>query len=190
MLFVYASFPILNNPNCPEWVEPLAQKLEESSNITLRNPWLTPHEEHQRRKCFDEWLKYDIVLTDTLLKERIPQKLHNIPNTQTLSELENIKNLSNIVERELYFILRSDLVIADFSLSSHGGLMAIMYAFILGIPIIGINNTEYITSPWVNYHTLYITSSVDIKQLTRLTTSMLLTNEYNFEKRVVKTQKP
>jgi len=119
------------------------------------------------QKCSDEecfgW-RNDLInkLSDiyTLIDPTI-RDYRNVPKTP--------KMCREICEKDKYEIRKSDLIIVNalFSKGSWGTPMEVMYAYMLGIPIITVTNTM---NPWLSHHSYKIFDSFDcvVKYLRKL----------------------
>jgi hypothetical protein len=154
MTLCYVSYPLIDTDKVPRWIasfaaHPLVQ--QESWGIydpglgfagNMQNPrCLVPlsesHRISERATRNREALRLDPALFAPLTRESMRR-----------IEAADAGPSVDIPFKHLYALLRSDVVLADLDEPNHGESHEVLYAYLLGVPVVGIAN-RFILSPWV-----------------------------------------
>jgi len=150
-MLIYCSFPIMGYSQKPQWVDNLKNSLFVKSQ---------------------EWLIYDPYIKvgeQPTLLDAVPQlqinkladthhallKIHELclsSSPEAIQQLfrSDVGDLAtDVIFKDLYFLIRSNIVIVDLNHKSSGGTpQEVLYAHILNIPIYGISAKSH-QSPWM-----------------------------------------
>jgi len=152
MKLIYCSFNLVDSDGPPDWISKLkVNPVVRQEKWSIYNPYMS----------FSENVGADATIL-TLLND--PQRIAKADPKALKLEPDLFKGLQDVMPRitasdssasidvafkSLYVILRSDLVLVDLNSPGHGeASQEIMYAYLFGIPVIGLAH-RFILSPWV-----------------------------------------
>ena len=152
---IYASYPLLDQDGIPDWVGKLA-----GNPVARREKWVVYNPALGLTGNLEGNLVMAAVLSDdtrlSLLAARNRQQLKLDPMlfesfgkiVQRLRAADEAPTL-DVSFRNLYVILRSDIVLVDLDRLGHGEpSQEVLYAYLSGVPVVGIAH-RFMLSPWM-----------------------------------------
>ncbi len=154
MKLIYCSYPLMDAEVQVDWIDKLAKNpVARKENWAIYNPRLgfvenfetdpyravamtDPGRISEKAKALAEPLQLD-----PMLFLPFPEVQHRLAAADRAPTVD-------VPFKDLYVILRSDIVLADISNANHGEDQAVMYAHLLGIPVVAISH-RFIMSPWI-----------------------------------------
>ena len=150
-LLVYCSYPILGQQSEPSWVSSLSDVLSRNKGqYCLYRPWLTL-EDQLKNSDLQQCLVKDPnpILGNNSSLFKIPDRVFS-PVSDVINDLLFFDGTDPHVLmpiKDLYCLVRSQILIADISLPSYGEVPSdVLLAYMANIPVIGITN-RFVNSP-------------------------------------------
>jgi hypothetical protein len=154
MKLIYCSFNLVDANEPPDWIEKFKSNvITKKEKWSIYNPYLS----------FTENVRMDpTILTILNDPERFSRGAPDLKSLKLdpaiLGQLQEVMPRLQAADngptidlpfRNLYVILRSDIVIADLNSPGHGeASQEVMYAYLFGVPVVGLSH-RFILSPWV-----------------------------------------
>jgi len=149
---IYCAYNLMEQDGPPDWIQKFkTNPVVRQERWSIYDPYFT----------FTENVGTDVGLMSRLNDEARLKKIDPVAlklDPQLLSPigvvLDRIKVSDNsptidIPFRELYVLLRSDIVLADLNSMGHGEVsQEVMYGYLFGVPVVGLSH-RFILSPWI-----------------------------------------
>lgn len=171
-MFIYASFPMLGYTTKPLWVDELKNNtFVKSQNWVVYDPTILIGHQNDVIDYIPKSNINKIALEHHKLLKLNELSLSNSPEAiQQLQRSDTGQLSSDIVYKDLFLLMRSDVVLVDLNKKSAGGTpQEVLYAHLLNIPIIGISHMPSV-SPWMHYRIPVIANPKNIDDLIKLIT--------------------
>jgi hypothetical protein len=152
MKLIYLSSSMMDQSREPTWFPMIMNHpLARAEGWVFYNPWRLLREQplvakiiFEREPCKRLLTNYETLKLDSellsILNDKLALRLDSADRTNTTSDL---------VLKDLYVLIRSDVMVVDLDVPSHGGKSQETYIASLGdIPIIGVTS-RFVLTPWL-----------------------------------------
>lgn len=143
-MLVYVAYPM--SPVEPQWVAPLAAALHEKHRVHLYRPWIPLNEQLQNPDLRDDLLRPPRPsFIDHHKALKLPDILFgdlNDPEVQAfLLQADGADPLIKSADKDLYCLMRSDMMLVDLSTPSFGDQgVDLLFGHLSGMPVVGLTD--------------------------------------------------
>ena len=154
MKLCYLSYPIIDQDKVPEWIANFAQHpLVQREAWGIYDPALGFRANYQNVRCIGPLSEVQRVAPKGVQHReafKLDRALFEPMTRETLQRIDHADTTpsTDIPFKHLYALLRADVVLVDLDLPDHGESHEVLYAYLLGVPVIGVSG-RFLLSPWM-----------------------------------------